>query len=117
MGILAAEATTLKHREQISMSSDRIIRRLAVISALAGAFGTTPAAATTWPLSILGNWNMVANRTSIMVVISTQATTGQCNLIGGVMYNLGTAVYDGLQGTYCPDSGAIVFRRMHAGTN
>jgi len=56
---------------------------------------------------------MVANHTHVTAVISTQATTGQCNLIGGVMSNSGSTVLDGLQGTYCPDSGVIIFRRMH----
>jgi hypothetical protein len=109
-------------REQNSMSSDRIIGCIAIIAALAAAFGAFPAAAATWPPSIIGTWHMVANHTDVTVVISTRTTSGECDLIDGVMYDLGKPLkpiprFDGLHGTYCPGSGEIIFRRTRAGSH
>ena len=83
----------------------RATRNLA-LAALALACAAGPALAA-FPKSVVGTWNMVANQTELILVISTQGATGVCRLITGTL----TPAATNIQGFYCPSSGIISFLR------
>ena len=84
-------------------------------------FGTLTLAATVaradgWPSTAVGNWNVIANQTSGVLHITSQAASGNCRFITGTA-NFGTEVTNTLEGFYCPFSGRIHFVRKNASNN
>jgi hypothetical protein len=70
------------------------------------AFGTNTAFADGWPLSVVGNWSVQANRGTGTLSITSQGTSGNCEGITGTIYG-----GNPIQGFYCPFSGRIHFLR------
>jgi hypothetical protein len=89
----------------------------AVIGALLG-LAAAPAFAATWPTSIVGQWNGVANQSPVTVVINAEtATAGTCDLIAGTLTDNNSTIVNKVSGFYCPTSGRFNFRRKINGTN
>jgi hypothetical protein len=74
------------------------------------AFGTNTAMADGWPLSVLGNWSVIANFVSGTLSITFQDTIGNCRKITGTIFG------DPIVGFYCPFSSRIHFLRNKGGT-
>jgi hypothetical protein len=84
----------------------------ATLASLTGISGAV--AAENWPASVVGTWKAVANQTALTVIISSQASTGKCPVIRGTI-NDSDGTTQILVGSYCPDSGRIVFSRIPPG--
>jgi hypothetical protein len=69
-----------------------------------------------WPISIVGNWNIIGNQHIGTLTIATQATVGNCRRITGTAYP-GTAVAHPIEGFYCPFSGRFQFVRKQPASN
>ena len=72
------------------------------------AFGANTAWADGWPVSVLGNWSVVANFVTGTLSITSQAATGDCRPIKGTIFG------NPMVGFYCPFSGRIHFLRNNA---
>ncbi len=68
------------------------------------------AMADSWPVSVVGNWNIIGNQHVGTLVVTTQAAVGNCRRITGTVYP-GTAVAHPIEGFYCPFSGRLQFVR------
>lgn len=69
-----------------------------------------------WPISIVGNWNIIGNQHVGTLSIITQAAVGNCRRITGVVYP-GTPVAHPIEGFYCPFSGRLQFVRKLPANN
>jgi hypothetical protein len=69
------------------------------------AFGTNIALADGWPLSVGGNWSIIANQSPGTLSITSQGATGDCQSVAGTIFG------DPIAGFYCPHSGRIRFLR------
>lgn len=69
-----------------------------------------------WPISVLGNWNIIGNQHIGTLHIATQAAVGNCRRITGTVYP-GTVVAHPIEGFYCPFSGRIQFVRKLPANN
>jgi hypothetical protein len=88
---------------------------LAAAIAVAASFG--PAHASSWPLSVVGTWDMLANQNSPVLTITSQGASGKCRPIGGTIVDTATGANDIIIGFYCPSSGRISFLRNNSRTN
>jgi hypothetical protein len=79
------------------------------ISLASIAFGTNIALADGWPTSVLGTWSVTANHATGKLLITTQGSSGDCQVISG------TILGDPMHGFYCPQSGRIHFLRTKSG--
>ncbi|HEY8033933.1 MAG TPA: hypothetical protein VIF02_16565 [Methylocella sp.] len=71
--------------------------------------GATTAMADGWPLSVLGNWSVVANQSAGTLSITSQGL-GDCQPIKGTIFG------NSIVGFYCPHSGRIHFLRNNGAT-
>ena len=69
-----------------------------------------------WPLSVVGNWNIIGNQHIGTMIIATQAAVGNCRRIAGTVYP-GTPVAHPIEGFYCPFSGRLQFVRKLPANN
>lgn len=74
------------------------------------AFGTNIALADGWPVSVLGNWSVLANQSPGILSITSQGAVGNCRAITGTIFG-----GNPIAGFYCPFSGRIHFLRNSAG--
>ncbi len=68
-------------------------------------FGANTALADGWPLSVLGNWSVLANQSAGTLSITSQGSIGDCRPITGTIFG------NSIVGFYCPFSGRIHFLR------
>ena len=73
-------------------------------------FGANIAMADGWPVSVVGNWSVLANQSAGTLSITSQGATGNCRSITGTI--LGNPIV----GFYCPFSGRIHFLRNSGAT-
>ena len=71
--------------------------------------GATTAMADGWPLSVLGNWSVLANQSAGTLSITFQGP-GDCQPIKGTIFG------NTMVGFYCPHSGRIHFLRNSGAT-
>jgi hypothetical protein len=92
-----------------------VLRAAAVAAGLIASAGAASAA--TWPVSVVGTWNMYANQSTLTLTISGQAAGGYCRSIKGTLQDNATLVNANVEGFYCPFSGRISFLRKDPTTN
>ena len=68
-------------------------------------------AASVWPPSVVGNWNMTANNFELKLSITKQGGVGSCKRIVGTLVNTNNTGQSDIEGFYCPASGRINFLR------
>ena len=107
--------TSGKGREDVraahlALKKETIMKKLlfGVLFASMG-FGATTAMADGWPLSVLGNWSVLANQSSGTLSITSQGS-GLCQSISGTIFG------NTIVGFYCPYSGRIHFLRNSGAT-
>lgn len=72
---------------------------------------STAQAASVWPPSVVGTWNMTANNFELNFNITHQNGTGTCKRIIGKLVNVGGGGQSVIEGFYCPGTGRITFLR------
>ena len=93
------------------------MKKLLLSTLVALSLGSTSIAkADGWPISIVGNWNIIGNQHIGTLSIITQAAIGNCRRITGVVYP-GTPVAHPIEGFYCPFSGRLQFVRKLPANN
>jgi hypothetical protein len=75
------------------------------------------AIAASWPPSVVGTWQGVANQTVIKLVITKQGYAGACKAIIGTLNNVPDGGESNIQGFYCPAAGRVSFVRKDLKTN
>jgi hypothetical protein len=73
-------------------------------------FGANTAMADGWPLSVLGNWSVLANQSAGTLSITSQGSIGDCRPITGTIFG------NTMVGFYCPFSGRIHVLRNSGAT-
>jgi hypothetical protein len=73
--------------------------------------------ASSWPASVVGTWNMLANQNSPVLTITSQGNSGKCQPISGTLVDSATDANDDIAGFYCPASGRISFLRIIPSNN
>jgi hypothetical protein len=67
--------------------------------------------ASSWPVSVRGTWDMMADQNTPVLTITSEGTSGKCRPIGGTIVDTESGANDVIAGFYCPDSGRISFLR------
>jgi hypothetical protein len=84
---------------------------------LASVFPSDTSTAATWPASVVGTWQGVANQSEIKLAITGQDPAGKCKAIKGTLSNVSGGGDSDIQGFYCPESGRIIFVRKDQKSN
>ena len=72
-------------------------------------------AASPWPASVVGTWDMSANQSTLVLTITKQVHVAGCSNISGTLVDTVTGRSD-IQGFYCVGSGRIGFLRKDHNT-
>jgi hypothetical protein len=67
-------------------------------------------AASPWPSTVLGNWNVIANQSTLTLTISKESGPAPCKEITGTLVDSVNGPAN-IEGFYCNDSGRISFLR------
>ena len=70
-----------------------------------------------WPPSIVGTWQGVANQSNVKLIITNQGPTGTCKSISGTLSNVPSGGESYVQGFYCPATGRVSFVRKDVKSN
>ena len=92
-------------------------KNITLSAAIGVALSVGSAHASSWPASVVGTWDMMADQNSPVLTITSQGSSGKCRPIAGTLVDTATAANDDIAGFYCPSSGRISFLRIIPSNN